>query len=98
MALRIACDLDGTLADMETALQREAEALFGPDVDLRAGSSIPLVPLRLPPDFSAHPDRPQGTELPDGPEPSPAATGVSPKRPLTSRERRQLWAHVGQID
>jgi hypothetical protein len=36
MPLRIACDLDGTVADMRSALQREAERLFGPDVDLRA--------------------------------------------------------------
>ena len=35
MALRIACDLDGTVADMESALQQHAEALFGPDVDIR---------------------------------------------------------------
>jgi hypothetical protein len=31
MPLRIACDLDGTLADMDAALQREARALFGPE-------------------------------------------------------------------
>ena len=31
MPLRIACDLDGTLADMGAALQREARNLFGPD-------------------------------------------------------------------
>jgi hypothetical protein len=30
MALRIAVDLDGTLADMDAALQQEAERLFGP--------------------------------------------------------------------
>ena len=29
MALRIGCDLDGVLADMEGALVREAEKLFG---------------------------------------------------------------------
>jgi hypothetical protein len=29
MALRIGCDLDGVLADMETALVRQAEVLFG---------------------------------------------------------------------
>jgi hypothetical protein len=98
MAFRIACDLDGTLADMETALQREAEALFGPDVDLRAGSSIPLVPLRLPADFAGEPDSPPGTEISAATESSPAASELSPRRPLTSKERRQLWAHVGQID
>jgi hypothetical protein len=32
--LRIACDLDGTLADMDGALRREARALFGGDVCL----------------------------------------------------------------
>ena len=41
MALRIACDLDGTLADMGAALQREAERLFGPDVRLRPGAAQP---------------------------------------------------------
>ena len=34
MTLRIACDLDGTVADMDAALQREARRLFGPDIDL----------------------------------------------------------------
>jgi hypothetical protein len=33
MALRIAVDLDGTLADMDAALQQEAERLFGPLVE-----------------------------------------------------------------
>lgn len=35
MALRVAFDLDGTIADMDSALQREAERLFGPNVRLR---------------------------------------------------------------
>jgi hypothetical protein len=41
MSLRIACDLDGTVADMDRALQREAERLFGPGVVLRAQTSPP---------------------------------------------------------
>lgn len=32
MSFRVAFDLDGTLADMQSVLRREAEALFGPDV------------------------------------------------------------------
>jgi hypothetical protein len=36
MSLRLACDLDGTLADMDSALVREAERLFGAGVVLRA--------------------------------------------------------------
>lgn len=31
MSFRVAFDLDGTLADMQSVLRREAEALFGPD-------------------------------------------------------------------
>lgn len=34
MSLRIACDLDGTLADMNSALEREAERIFGEPVDV----------------------------------------------------------------
>ena len=40
MPLRIACDLDGTVADLRLALQREAERLFGPDVDVRAAAAV----------------------------------------------------------
>jgi hypothetical protein len=40
MPLRIACDLDGTVADMRSALQREAGRLFGPDVDLCATGAV----------------------------------------------------------
>jgi len=35
MSLRIACDLDGTVADMDRSLQRIAERLFGPGVRVR---------------------------------------------------------------
>jgi hypothetical protein len=42
MGLRIACDLDGTVADMDAALQREARRLFGADVDLHAASKRPM--------------------------------------------------------
>jgi hypothetical protein len=39
VALRIACDLDGTIADMDGALQHHAEVLFGAGVELRSGGS-----------------------------------------------------------
>jgi hypothetical protein len=90
MALRIACDLDGTLADMESALQREAERLFGPEVDLRAGSSLPLVPLQSPARF--------GEPAAAGAAAEADAAAVPARRPLADRERRKLWECVGQID
>jgi hypothetical protein len=42
MSLRIACDLDGTLADMDAALQQHAVRLFGPEVDLRMTVQAPI--------------------------------------------------------
>jgi len=86
MPLRIACDLDGTLADMELALQRQAETLFGADVDLRGGSTLPLAPLQSPSSFDAPADAPVPA--------SPAA----PRRPLTELERRKLWSHVATLE
>jgi hypothetical protein len=85
MALRIACDLDGTLADMEAALQREVEMLFGAEVDLRGGSTLPLAPLQSPSGF-------------DAPTDAPAAPVPAARRPLTDRERRKLWSHVATIE
>jgi hypothetical protein len=84
MALRIACDLDGTLADMEAALQREAEQLFGPDVDVRANGDLPLVPLRSPQSAAPASDPPAEETKPS-------------RRALTDRERRGLWTRVGQV-
>jgi hypothetical protein len=89
MGLRIACDLDGTLADMDAALQREARRLFGPDVDLHAAAARPMesaedVEGRL---AAGEP----GAETA---EPAAAPAG----RPLSRSELRKLWAHVGQVD
>ena len=90
MTLRIACDLDGTVADMETALQREAETLFGAEVDLRAGQSLPLVPLQSPSSFDGSDDAPAAASA-SAPQPAPG-------RPLTARERRKLWSHVATVE
>ena len=83
MTLRVACDLDGTIADMEGALQREAEHLFGSDVLVRpAGSS--------------HLEAPVDAEAPaDG---APQVKVSAGKRTLTSRQLRQLWEHVATIE
>lgn len=90
MTLRIACDLDGTVADMGAALQREAETLFGTGVDLRAGIGVPVEP---PPD----PDAEEGAE-PAADAPGDTAEPAAVRRGLTSREYRQLWAHVRKVE
>ena len=87
MSLRIACDLDGTLADMDAALQREAERLFGPDVDLHAS------PARRIESAEDVEEEITATPSADG-EPS---TDNATRRALTRAELRQLWSHVGQV-
>jgi len=83
MALRVACDLDGTIADMEGALQREAEQLFGSEVLLR-------------PVGSAHLEGPEDVAAPtDG---APNVDSSAGKKTLTPRQLRQLWQHVVAIE
>ena len=83
MSLRIACDLDGTVADMDTALQREARRLFGPDVALHA----------FPGDRMESAEDVEGHMTSD----TDSKTTGSP-RPLTAREVRRLWAHVASLE
>jgi hypothetical protein len=88
MSLRIACDLDGTLADMESALELEAERLFGPGVDVRGS-------LR---------GRPEGPASVESPDPTASSPGMRPVAPtttgtrLTDRQQRQLWARVRSME
>jgi hypothetical protein len=88
MSLRIACDLDGTLADMDAALQREAERLFGPDVDLHASPDRRIESAEdVEEELAAAPDA--------GGDPPPESPT---RRALTRAELRQLWSHVGQVN
>lgn len=85
MAVRIAVDLDGTLADLDGALQREAERLFGPGVDLHeAGpSDLEQAPADRADDAAAN----------------PVTAGAQPSsKGVNDRQMRELIAHVREID
>jgi len=82
MPLRIGCDLDGVLADMELALVREAEKLFGSGAkrqhkgrSRRAPSMSDIVPA----------------EVSDN-------APLRQEMQLIERERRELWRHVRATD
>jgi hypothetical protein len=92
MSLRIACDLDGTVADMDAALQREARRLFGPDVDLHAATTRRLESAEDVEGQLAGADEANGNDAPEPESHKPVA------RSLTRNELRRLWVHVGQID
>ncbi|MGH9386410.1 MAG: hypothetical protein ACRD2N_19225 [Vicinamibacterales bacterium] len=83
MPLRIAFDLDGTIADMNTSLRREAAAIFRRDA-----------PARL----AAAPTSPEGqTNASPGDhvgEPAPDADDLR----LSARQQMRLWDHVKKIE
>ena len=83
MALRIGFDLDGVVADMEAALIREAQQLFGAAMANRP----------------ARPDRAAHSSMSDI-MPSDAVDNAPLQHELhlTTKQRRQLWHHVAQID
>ena len=90
MSLRIACDLDGTLADMDSALQAEAEKLFGEGVDLRAS-------LRVRVEGQTNAESPDPVSATPGLR-APGASAAPEGIRLTTRQQRQLWAHVRQVE
>jgi len=89
--LRIAFDMDGVLADMDAALLRHAQALFGAvAVDsIRAVAPVaPTSPVGAAADIE-----------PNQPSPADCADDVPPSTlRLTDRQQRRLWQHVATVE
>jgi hypothetical protein len=91
MALRIGFDLDGTLADMEGELIRQAEILFGQPMARPVDSRPPSGEIN--PAFAGG--------APGGAPAEPAADNNEPpllKLKLTKRQQGKLWGHVESIE
>ena len=86
MPLRVGFDLDGTVADMYSALRREAIKLFGEEV------------LRTAPAASAPQDAKQEQAPQPKPEDDQTTTLAIQELHLTARQQNQLWDHVKQIE
>ncbi len=84
MSLRVAFDLDGTVADMEGALQRVAEQLFGPNVALR-------------PAGSEHLEAPANVDDVDD-DPTKTEPRAEKKQVLSGRQLRQVWERVAATE
>jgi hypothetical protein len=91
--LRIAFDMDGVLADMDTELGRQARMLFGDSVmqqvDPPAAADAATTTTATPLGDSAE-------SLPDGEphDPPPPVLRLN----LTTRQQQRLWHHVESID
>jgi hypothetical protein len=82
LPLRIAFDLDGVLADMDSALVQQAETLFGEQLARRRrGSTVPQDPAASRQADQARNDPPLPGQL-----------------NLTPRQQRRLWRHVATIE
>jgi uncharacterized HAD superfamily protein len=89
MPLRIGFDLDGTVADMYSALRIEAIKLFGEEVvaksTTQAVASSPAGAETAPKEL-----------VPD--EPTPTSNLAMDELHLTARQQMQLWDHVKKIE
>ena len=87
MPLRIGFDLDGTVADMYSALHVEALKLFGEEVIAKSA-------------YKKAPPSPEGAEGTAQPEPEEDSTGTlaMDELHLSARQQMQLWDHVKKIE
>lgn len=98
MSLRIAFDLDGVLADMESELARQAEILFGEAMTrkLQERADRPTAPASdIPPTTCEETEAYAKRETAAAP-----SDNVLPRLNLnmTSRQERKLWRRVGSVD
>jgi len=96
LAMRIAVDLDGVLADMETELIRQAEALFG---EPAAASPEEVAPARSPDALGGRlgPDVPESLAR-TRPHDASQAVPIVERLRLSGRQEDQLWRHVRSIE
>ena len=91
MALRIGFDLDGVLADMDSELVRQSEALFGEPMTRRLQERA-ADPAEAPADGPVAPAAAGAAE--GAPDDAPAVAKLN----MTSRQQRRLWHHVESIE
>lgn len=89
MPLRVAFDLDGTVADMHAALWEEAIKLFGEQATQHAA------PGSQPQEAGAEQS---GSASPSDEEDEQAARSAMMKLHLTARQQSELWDHVKSIE
>jgi hypothetical protein len=114
VALRIAFDLDGVLADMESELIRQAASLFGERttrglreraVDVPPPPAIASAETGDPRDLPEPDNEDEPTARAEDPVDGTSAAGSAPddvpavlKMNMTGRQQSRLWRHVETID
>lgn len=93
--LRIAFDLDGVFADMESELVRQAEILFGEAVTRRLEERATATGIA-----SSSSDQPSDETAGGQTAASVSGENVPPlvRLNMTARQQRKLWSHVESIE
>ena len=94
MPLRVGFDLDGTVADMYSALHREALALFGEEVAAQGRRPD----YQQPQEVRRRAERRASRKTTPKPEDEPRRPPAMQELHLTARQQMQLWDHVKKID
>lgn len=90
MPLRVGFDLDGTVADMYSALHREALTLFGEEGLRKAGAEKAAAAIRTLENKAA--------DKSAKPEDDVTTNETMQELHLTARQQSQLWDHVKKIE
>jgi len=98
VALRIAFDLDGVLADMESELVRQAEIVFGDSMTQKLRDRAAETPLDVPTPKPGPPVSLSPPETQAAAEASPDNVPPLLKLNMTTRQQRKLWRHVESIE
>src|SRR3569832_1675429 len=97
MPLRVGFDRDGTVADMYSALHREALKLFGEEVLRKAAYKSKKPQEAVAPATKAGVE--QSNKKPESePEEDQSTTMAMQELHLTAKQQMQLWDHVKKID
>jgi uncharacterized HAD superfamily protein len=99
MPLRVGFDLDGTVADMYSALHDEALKLFGEEVLRKAAYKTRKPQEAVRPAAGVKAGAEQDNSKPaSSPEDDPATTMAMSELHLTAKQQMQLWDHVKKIN
>jgi len=98
MSLRIAFDLDGVLADMETELLRQGEIVFGKPMTNKLQARAQQVEAHA---QTAEPSSAESNDTNMSGTASDTIPGTLPplvRMNMTPRQERRLWRHVASIE
>jgi len=100
VSLRIAFDLDGVLADMESELVRQAEVVFGEPMTRKLQERAEAQGPPPAPSSQSNDDDTADASEPAHPAGDTLAGTTPPlvKLNMTSRQERRLWRHVATIE